>query len=143
MFGTFAILYLVAFIAGFVISLVVYNGWARNAVKDPVLHRMAKRWAGFGLVLFTIGLLLFRIRWLQIDPFSWACESGCGWRALHCFLVVYIILDYTMNYKDNLSWRTSSSNNGGSFASNDRAQAAAANVAAHNGEIGQGVTSHQ
>jgi hypothetical protein len=98
-FGPFAIGFLAIFIAGFVISIVVYNDWAKRWFKNPVLHRMAKRWAGMGLILFTLGLFFFLIRWLQINPFDlgmriWLWLSLLGLIAL----IVYMIYDYKAHY---------------------------------------------
>ncbi len=98
-FGPFAVVFLILFVAGFLISLVIYNDWARKWFGDPVLHRMAKRWSGFGLVLFSLGLLFFLIRWLQINPFDlgmrlWMWLSLLGLVAL----VAYIIYDYKKHY---------------------------------------------
>lgn len=98
-FGPFAIIYLILFAVGFVASLVVYNDRAKKLFKDPVLHRMAKRWSGYGLVLFSLGLFFFLIRWLQINPFDlgmrlwlWLCLLGLA------ALIVYAIYDYKRNY---------------------------------------------
>ena len=98
-FGPFAAGFLIVFIAGFAVSLVVYNDWARRWFSNPVRHRMAKRWAGFGLVLFTLGLFFFLIRWLQINPFDlgmriWLWLSVAGLIAL----IGYMIYDYTAHY---------------------------------------------
>jgi hypothetical protein len=98
-FGPFAVVYLAIFITGFVVSIIVYNNWAKRWFKDPVLHRMAKRWAGIGLVLFTLGLFFFLIRWLQINPFDlgmriWLWLSLLGLVAL----IGYIIYDYKAHY---------------------------------------------
>ena len=102
-FGTFSTIYLSVFVIGFFVSLVVYNGWARRIFPNPVLHRMAQRWSGYGLILFTVGLFMFAIRWLQINPFTLGMRiwMWLAWITLIC-LIVYIILDYAMNYQDNL-----------------------------------------
>jgi hypothetical protein len=98
-FGPFAVFFLIVFGLGFAASLIVYNDLARRWIKDPVLHRMAKRWAGFGLVLFALGLFFFLIRWLQINPFDlgmriWLWLSLLGLIAL----IVYVVYDYKSHY---------------------------------------------
>ena len=100
-FGPFSVTFLIVFTIGFLVSLVVYNGWAKRWFHDPVLHRMAKRWAGMGLILFTIGLLLFLIRWLQIDPFSLGMRlwMWLAWVGLIAWLG-YILYDYKRHYTD-------------------------------------------
>ena len=99
LFGPFSIAFLIIFTMGFTLSIIVYNNWAKRRFKDPVLHRMAKRWAGIGLVVFTFGLFFFLIRWLQINPFDmgmrlWMWLSVLGLLAL----VGYILYDYKAHY---------------------------------------------
>lgn len=98
-FGPFAVVFLIFFVTGFIVSLIIYNDWAKKWFKDPVLHRMAKRWSGIGLVLFTLGLFFFLIRWLQINPFDlgmrlwlWLCLLGL------VALIAYIVYDYKAHY---------------------------------------------
>jgi hypothetical protein len=98
-FGPFAVIYLIIFGAGFLISLVVYNNWAKRWIADPVLHKMAKRWAGIGLAIFTLGLFVFLIRWLQINPFDLGMRIWL-WLSLVALIafVGYIVYDYRRNY---------------------------------------------
>src|SRR5680860_518169 len=98
-FGPFAVAFLIIFTLGFAVSLIIYNNWAKRRFKDPVLHRMAKRWAGIGLIVFTLGLFFFLIRWLQINPFDlgmrlWMWLSVLGLLAL----VGYMLYDYKAHY---------------------------------------------
>jgi len=98
-FGTFSIAYLIFFIAGFIVSIVVYNGWAKQWFDDPVLHRMARKWAGIAIVIFGLGLFFFLIRWLQINPFGFARRFWL-WLTLLAIivLIVYAIWDYKTHY---------------------------------------------
>lgn len=98
-FGPFAVVYLAIFIIGFLASVVVYNDMAKRWFKDPVLHRMAKRWAGIALILFTLGLFFFLIRWLQINPFELGMRIWM-WLSLLALVVlaVYIVVDHRTHY---------------------------------------------
>jgi hypothetical protein len=98
-FGPFAVVFLILFGGGFLVSLIISNDWATQWFKDPVLHRMAKRWSGFGLVLFTLGLFFFLVRWLQINPFDLGMRLWL-WLCLVALvaLIVYILWDYRANY---------------------------------------------
>lgn len=98
-FGPFSIIYLILFVVGFIVSIVIYNGWAKQWFDDPVLHRMARKWAGIAIVIFGLGLLFFLIRWLQINPFGFARRY---WLYLSLIalvvLVAYAIWDYRTHY---------------------------------------------
>ena len=69
-FGAFAIGFLVIFLTGFLVSFVAYAGWADRFVKDALWRRMIRRWSGWALTLFSIGLFFFLVRILQINPFT-------------------------------------------------------------------------
>lgn len=69
-FGPFAILYLILFTLGFLVSLFFYNDGARRYVRHSVKLRATRRGAGIALVVFGIGLFFFAIRVLQINPFT-------------------------------------------------------------------------
>jgi hypothetical protein len=98
-FGPFAVAFLILFAAGFILSIVIYNDWARRWFKDPVLHRMAKRWAGIGLIIFSLGLFFFLIRWLQINPFDLGMRIWLWLSQLSLLaLVAYMIYDYKAHY---------------------------------------------
>jgi hypothetical protein len=98
-FGPFAIAFLVLFIAGFALSIVVYNNWAKRWFSDPVLHRMAKRWAGIGLIVFGLGLFFFLIRWLQINPFDLGMRIWLWLSLLAAVtLAIYAFYDYRAHY---------------------------------------------
>jgi hypothetical protein len=98
-FGPFSIAYLLLFVVGLVASIVVYNGWAKKRFKDPMLHRLARKWAGIAIVIFGLGLFFFLIRWLQINPFGFARRYWL-WLTLVALvvLVVYAIWDYRTHY---------------------------------------------
>jgi phosphoglycerol transferase MdoB-like AlkP superfamily enzyme len=99
-FGPFSIAYLIMFVAGFVLSIVVYNGWAKKWFTDPVLHRMARKWSGIAIVIFGLGLFFFLIRWLQINPFGMARRYWL-WLSLLALMVLigYAIWDYKTHYQ--------------------------------------------
>ena len=71
-FGPLAILYLVFFVVGFVVSLVVYNNQGKKLFPNPVIFRLVRRWAGWTSVIFGAGIFFFLIRALQINPFTFA-----------------------------------------------------------------------
>lgn len=98
-FGPFAVLYLIAFAAGFLAAIVVYNGGARKLFPNPVIHRMARHWAAYSLVIFGLGLFFFAIRALQISLLTFEMRI---WMWL-CILAVfafaaYIVYDYSRSY---------------------------------------------
>ncbi|CAN5870121.1 hypothetical protein BH24CHL4_BH24CHL4_02810 [soil metagenome] len=98
-FGPFAIAFLIIFTIGFVVSIVIYNNWAKRRFKNPVLHRMAKRWAGIGLILFTLGLFFFLIRWLQINPFDLGMRIWM-WLSVANLIALfgYMVYDHKAHY---------------------------------------------
>ncbi len=98
-FGPFSIVYLILFVVGFVLSIVIYNGWAKKQFSDPILHRMARKWAGIAIVIFGLGLFFFLIRWLQINPFGLARRYWL-WLSLLALvaLVIYAVWDYKTHY---------------------------------------------
>jgi magnesium-transporting ATPase (P-type) len=98
-FGPFSIAYLVLFVVGLILSIVIYNGRAKKRFSDPVIHRLARKWAGIAIVIFGIGLFFFVIRWLQINPFGFARRYWL-WLTLIALvvLVVYAVWDYKTNY---------------------------------------------
>ena len=99
-FGPFAILFLVFFSAGFLISMIVYNGAARKLFPNPVLHRMARHWAAYSTAIFGFGLFFFAVRALQISLLTfemriwmWLSILGVGLWA------VWVVYDYVRNYQ--------------------------------------------
>jgi hypothetical protein len=69
-FGAFAIGFLILFGIGFIVSFVAYAGWADRWVKSGVIRFLSRKYAGWALSLFAIGLFFFLIRILQINPFT-------------------------------------------------------------------------
>jgi hypothetical protein len=69
-FGAFAIGFLILFGAGFIISFVSYAGWIDRWMKNGVLRYLNRKYAGWALSLFAVGLFFFLIRILQINPFT-------------------------------------------------------------------------
>lgn len=102
-FGPFAIVFLIIFAIGFIASVAVYNGAGRQLFPNSVLFRMARKWGGWGVVAFGLGLFFFAIRILQINPFGfgrrawlWICILvALGWLA-------YIAYDVKRNYRNAL-----------------------------------------
>jgi hypothetical protein len=98
-FGPFAVLFLIAFAIGFLASIVVYNGGARKLFPNPVLHRMARRWAGWATAIFGLGLFFFAIRALQINLLTFEMRIWMWLSILSVgALAVYIAYDYSRNY---------------------------------------------
>jgi magnesium-transporting ATPase (P-type) len=98
-FGPFAVLYLTLFAIGFVASIIVYNGGARKLFPNPVLHRMARKWAGIAVTIFGFGLFFFGIRALQITLLTFEMRIWMWLCILALFgLAVYIVYDYQRNY---------------------------------------------
>ena len=103
-FGPFAIVFAIVFALGFLACVVVYNGGGRPLFPNNVMFRMARRWAGWGVVVFGLGLFFFAIRAVQINPFgfgkrAWLWISillALGWLA-------YIASDFFRNYQKQLS----------------------------------------
>lgn len=137
-FGPFSVAYLILFVAGFILSIVIYNGWAKQRFGDPVLHRMARKWAGIAIVIFGLGLFFFLMRWLQINPFGFARRYWL-WLTLLSLLVLlgYAIWDYKTHYPalkaqydEQLARRSFSRGSGhGGASSVDRANPYAAGAA--------------
>ncbi len=98
-FGPFAVIFLIVFGIGFTISTAIYSGWGRYFISDPVLRRMARRWSGWAMTLFGLGLFFFAIRWLQINPLSFGMRIWLwlSWLALLAFALV-IGWDIRKNY---------------------------------------------
>jgi hypothetical protein len=69
-FGAFAIGFLILFGIGFIISFVSYAGWADRWMKNGVIRYLSRKYAGWALSLFAVGLFFFLIRILQINPFT-------------------------------------------------------------------------
>lgn len=102
-FGPFAIGFLILFAAGFIVSIVLYNGGGRQLFPNSVLFRMAKKWGGWGVVVFGLGLFFFAIRVLQINPFGFGRRA---WLWI-CLLVLlawfgWIAYDIKRNYQSLL-----------------------------------------
>lgn len=98
-FGPFAILFLIAFAAGFLISIVVYNGAARKLFPNPVLHRMARRWAGWATAIFGFGLFFFAVRALQISLLTFEMRIWMWLSILAVFLfAAYVVYDFSRSY---------------------------------------------
>jgi hypothetical protein len=98
-FGPFAIIFLIVFGLGFLISIAVYSGGARGVIPDPVLRRMARQWSGWAIAVFGVGLFFFAIRVLQINPLSfgmrlWLWLSWLLLLGFGCFIAWYVMRNY-------------------------------------------------
>lgn len=98
-FGPFAVLFLIAFAGGFLASIVVYNGGARRVFPNPVIHRMARRWAAWALVIFGLGLFFFVVRALQISLLTFEMRLWM-WLSILAVgaLAVYMAYDFQRHY---------------------------------------------
>lgn len=107
-FGPLAILYLVAFIAGFALSLVFYNNQGRKLFPNPVMFRLVRRWAGWAAVVFGAGIFFFLIRALQINPFTFAMRFWM-WATVLALMAIAALLavDIKRRYKaDVAEWQS-------------------------------------
>lgn len=100
-FGPFAIIFLIVFTVGFIASVVLYSTGGKNIIPDPVLRRLSRRWSGWAVAVFTVGLFFFAIRWLQIDPLSFGQRIWLwiSWLVLIGF-IAYVIYDLRLHYAD-------------------------------------------
>jgi amino acid permease len=98
-FGPFAIIFLVVFVIGFIASVVLYSTGGKNIIPDPVLRRLSRRWSGWAVAVFTIGLFFFAIRWLQINPITFG-ERIWLWvsRVILLAFVIYVAIDFRTHY---------------------------------------------
>lgn len=69
-FGPFAVLFLILFGVGFLVSIFLYNDGARRYINHGLKRRTIRRFAGIAMIIFGVGLFFFAIRILQIDPFT-------------------------------------------------------------------------
>ena len=107
-FGPLAILYLVFFVVGFVVSLAVYNNQGKKLFPNPVIFRLVRRWAGWTSVIFGAGIFFFLIRALQINPFTFAMRFWM-WVTVLALGVVFVLLmvDIKRRYKTELAeWQS-------------------------------------
>ena len=73
-------------------------------MPNPVLRRMAHRWAAIGLIVFGLGLFFFLIRLLQINPLSFGLRIWLWLSLLAAGLLgAYALYDLAANYSLNLS----------------------------------------
>ena len=103
-FGPLAIMYLAVFVAGFIVSLVIYNNYGRGLFANPVMFRLFRKWSGWALVVFGSGLFFFLIRALQINPFTFAMRFWM-WVTMLGLAVVLVLLaiDYRRHYAADLA----------------------------------------
>jgi hypothetical protein len=103
-FGPFAIAFAVVFAIGFLACVIVYNGWGRSLFPNGVIFRMARKWGGWGVCVFGLGLFFFAIRALQINPFGFGKRA---WLWISILLALawigWIVYDIVRNYQTQLS----------------------------------------
>lgn len=105
-FGPFAVVFLIIFALGFIASVVIYSNGGKGIIRDPVIRKMARKWSGWALTVFGIGLFFFAIRWLQINPLSFGDRIWL-WISLLLLLVLigFIANDVRKNYRaDKLAY---------------------------------------
>ena len=103
-FGPLAILYLVVFVAGFLLSLAVYNNQGKKLFPNPIMFRLVRRWAGWASVAFGAGIFFFLIRALQINPFTFAMRFWM-WATVLALMAVFFLLavDIKRRYQTELA----------------------------------------
>ncbi len=103
-FGPLAILYLIVFGAGFILSLIIYNNQGRGLFPNPVMFRIVRRWASWALVVFGAGIFFFLIRAIQINPFTFAMRFWM-WATVLALLVLVglVVVDFSRRYKGQLA----------------------------------------
>jgi hypothetical protein len=93
-FGPLAIIYLIVFGLGFVLSVFLYNDGARHYVDHPVKRRVIRRGAGVATAVFGVGLFFFGIRVLQIDPFTFGRRMWLWLSALAALIMAIYFIYY-------------------------------------------------
>ena len=96
-FSVLAVLYLVVFAAGFIISVVLANQGSRRLARHPVTRRAIRHCATIGTYVFGAGIFFFGVRALNINPFSFGAPL---WMWLSVIAVIIFAL-YCLRY-----WRT-------------------------------------
>jgi hypothetical protein len=103
-FGPLAILYLVVFVAGFIVSLAIYNNQGKKLFPNPIMFRLVRRWAGWTSVIFGAGIFFFLIRAIQINPFTFAMRFWMWVTVLALVGVVGLLLiDIKRRYHPELA----------------------------------------
>lgn len=92
-FGPFAIIFLIIFSLGFLISVVLYNDGGRRYIAHPVKRRALRRGASIGLAVFGVGLFFFAIRLLQINPLNFGMRIWL-WLSLLAALIMAAYFAY-------------------------------------------------
>ena len=99
--GPFSIAFLAVFGIGLVASIVLYNDLGRLLRKhtDKLVASMVRRFAGFGIAVFAIGLFFFAMRYLSISAFTlgmrfWLYVSSLLLLALGAYVLYYLLRVY-------------------------------------------------
>jgi hypothetical protein len=93
-FGPLAVIYLIVFGLGFVLSVFLYNDGARRYIDHPLKRRVLRRGAGIATAVFGAGLFFFGIRVLQIDPFTFGRRLWLWLSALAALIMAIYFLYY-------------------------------------------------
>lgn len=98
-FGPFAVIFLLVFAIGFIASVILYSTGGKGIIPDPVLRRLSRRWSGWAVAVFSIGLFFFAIRWLQINPITFGQRIWLwiSWLLLFAF-IIYVAYDLRTRY---------------------------------------------
>ena len=97
-FEPFAVVFLIVFGLGFVVSVFLYNDGARRFTDHPIKRRVARRGAGIAMTVFGAGLFFFGIRVLQINPFTFGMRLWL-WLSLLALLITVAYFVYYLRTK--------------------------------------------
>ena len=86
-FGPLAVVFLIVFSLGFVVSVFLYNDGAKRYTDHPIKRRAVRRGSGIAMIVFGAGLFFFGIRVLQINPFTFGMRLWL-WLSLLALLVM-------------------------------------------------------
>ena len=102
-FGPLAVVFLIVFGVGFLVSVFLYNDGGRRYVGHPIKLRALHRGASIAMIVFGIGLFFFGIRVLQINPFTFGMRLWL-WLSFLAFLVMtaYFVYYARAIYPDQL-----------------------------------------
>jgi hypothetical protein len=101
-FGPFAVIYLIIFGFGFLVSIFLYNDGARYYTKNALKRRLIRRGSAIAMTIFGIGLFFFGIRILQISPFNfgmrlWLWLSMLALVGMFGYFAYYLRVKYPLD----------------------------------------------
>ena len=97
-FGPFAVVYLILFGLGFLVSVFLYNDGARRYIDHSLKRRILRRGAGIAMIVFGAGLFFFGIRVLQINPFTFGMRIWL-WLSFLAALIMAAYFAYYLRVK--------------------------------------------